>query len=405
MTQHIWVVSELYYPEQSATGHILTGIAEGLTEGNLVSVLCSQPTYVLRGTHAPARESHNGVEIRRCRGITLDKDRLLYRLLNICTISLSIFLNAITQVRRNECVLVVTNPPTLPVLMAIACWLKGAKCILIAHDLYPQVLVVTGLLKQDSLITRLISKVMVWTHKRMTVIVVLGRDMCGLIAHCLPGSSPKLSIIPNWADLHQIVPQLRESNQLLHKLGLQNKFVVQYSGNMGRTHDLGIVIQCAIQCRQQEHIHFLLIGDGAKKKWVEAAIQANKLTNVTLLAPCSRSELNVQLSACDVALISFLPGMAGVSVPSRMYNVLAAGKPIIAVADTCSELAFVVQEEQVGWVVPPGHAIALADAVCKAQSDLQSLHEMGARARKAAESKYSFAHVIESYQELITKLA
>jgi glycosyltransferase involved in cell wall biosynthesis len=398
------IITELYSPEDSATAYVLTRIAEGLASYYEVKVLCAQPTYAKRGCRAATNEMRNGVRIHRCHSTIFNKNVLFLRFINILTISLSLFISAYLHLHKDEIVLVVTNPPLLPVLIAFACRLKRAKCLLITHDVYPQALAVTGLLAKDTLSYRVILYIMRWMKRQMRAIVVLGRDMHQLITDSLKTYSPCITVIPGWADLEQITLQPRESNALLRKLGLQGKFVLQYSGNMGRTHDLEIIVRCAIQCRQQEHIHFLLIGDGAKKKWVEAAIQANNLTNVTLLAPCSRSELNIQLNACDVALISFLHGMAGVSVPSRMYNVLAAGKPIIAVADTCSELALVVQEEHVGWVVPPGHAIALADAVSKAKSNPRSLQEMGARARKAAESKYSFARVIESYRKLITKL-
>jgi glycosyltransferase involved in cell wall biosynthesis len=277
--------------------------------------------------------------------------------------------------------------------------------VLITHDVYPHVLAVTGILGKDSLAYRFMAGIAKWTYLRMKAIVVLGRDMYQLIADSIEGYQHKIRVIPNWADLDQITPQSRNHNTLLLGCGLQDRFVLQYSGNMGRTHDLEIVLNCAMLLCQQEHIHFLLIGDGAKRAWLESAIKSHSLSNVTLLPPCDRSELNTQLNACDIALVSFRPGMSGVSVPSRMYNILAAGKPIIAVTETYSELALVVQEERIGWVVPPGDTNALSAAIQNARFDLQCLQEMGMRARRVAESKYGFAQAIHSYQELIAELA
>src|SRR5713226_9201285 len=112
----VWVISELYYPEETSTGYFLTGIAEGLAQSVPTGVICSQPTYAARGRLAPRRERHNGVEVVRVRSTLLDHRVLLWRLINALTISVSVFLNVLLRVRRGDKVIVVTNPPTLPVV-------------------------------------------------------------------------------------------------------------------------------------------------------------------------------------------------------------------------------------------------------------------------------------------------
>jgi colanic acid biosynthesis glycosyl transferase WcaI len=142
--RRLWVVSELYYPEETSTGHFLTHIAEGLAAHYPVSALCSQPTYSKRGSRAPRREVRHGVEIHRGLGTTFDKDVLPGKLANALTISLSLFLTALRRFRRGDVALVVTNPPFLPFLTRLACALRGARCVLLIHDVYPETLIAAG---------------------------------------------------------------------------------------------------------------------------------------------------------------------------------------------------------------------------------------------------------------------
>lgn len=400
----IWVISELYHPEDNATGHLLTHIAEGLAERYPVRVLCSQPTYNARGTRAPVCEEHGGVPIRRCRATALNKNVLVLRVINLVTISIALFVQTLARVRRGDFVLVVTNPPLLPFLVAAACKLRGAPFLLLIHDVYPEVLAATGMVKPDALLARGVDALSRRLYRGAERIIVLGRDMARLVAPKLGPARNNLVVIPNWADLDQVCPTPRPSNALLRKLGLTDKFVVLYAGNMGRTHGLEGLAQAAATLRSDTDTHFLFVGSGAKRLWLENVIRASGLGNMTVLGNRPRSEQQTFLNACDVAVISFVPGMAGVSVPSRMYNLLAAGKPILAVADADSELALVVEEEAIGWVVPPGRPDQTARAIREARSDPERLAQMGRRARRVAESKYSLRHAITAYQTMIADL-
>jgi colanic acid biosynthesis glycosyl transferase WcaI len=397
----LWVISELYYPEVTSTGHFLTKIAEGLASHHRVKVLCGQPSYAARGIRAPRLEIRNGVNIQRCPSTTFDKDVLLFRLVNIFTLCCSIFFCALMQFRKGDCVLVVTTPPPLPFLTVLACFLRKAKSLLLIHDVYPEVLVATGIAKPTSFIVRLGNRLTTWLYRSAHRIIVLGRDMEKLVNEKLGSETSRTIIIPNWGDLDQVTPTKRKQNPLLAELGLQDKFVIQYAGNMGRTHGLETLWESAEGLRSVKDVHFLFIGSGGKKKWLELAVKRSGLTNVTLLPFRPRHDLVHSLNACDVAIISFIPGMAGISVPSRMYNILASGKPILAVTDPNSELALVVQEEGVGWVIPPGKPDKLVETILTLRSRPTLLAEMGSRARAAAEGKYSLTKVIDSYLALL----
>ena len=135
-SQRIWIVSELYYPELTSTGYFLTGIAEGLASVYDVSVLCGQPSYWARGTSAPTREICNGVDVCRCWATTLDKNKVVFKIVNLVTISLSIFFSALFRFRGGDIVIAVTNPPLLPYLALLACRTRGGRFVLLVHDVY-----------------------------------------------------------------------------------------------------------------------------------------------------------------------------------------------------------------------------------------------------------------------------
>jgi glycosyltransferase involved in cell wall biosynthesis len=348
---------------------------------------------------------HNGVAIHRCWGTTYNKDRLPLRLVNMLTITVSIFFHALVRVRRGDCVLSVTNPPLLPFAARLACFLRRAHFVLIIHDVYPDVLVATGMASPNSLLVRFSDFINRLLYRCATNIVVLGRDMRELVAGKLPPGDKRVKIIENWADLDAVAPQPRAGNSLLEQWGLADKFVVQYAGNMGRTHGLEYVIDCAAQMiTTHPEVAFLCIGRGAKRAWLEREAAARQLTNIAIRDFAPRAQIAVSLNACDVAIIAFMPGMSGVSVPSRMYNIMAAGKPILAVTDADSELAYVVAEERIGWIVPPGDVLTLQQAILDAAQHPHERVAMGRRARMAAERKYSLARANQAYRSLVAAL-
>jgi colanic acid biosynthesis glycosyl transferase WcaI len=201
-----------------------------------------------------------------------------------------------------------------------------------------------------------------------------------------------------------IRPCKRWNHPLLEKLGLTDRFIVQYSGNIGRTHGIEQLAACAEQLKNNPAVHFLFIGFGGKKHWLTQRVKKLGLSNITIMDYRPRTELPVSLTACDVSIISFIKGMTGVSVPSRLYNIMAAGKPIIAVAEPESELALVVCEEDIGWVVSPGDIGGLRTAILAAKSNPNLLLQMGQRARLAAETKYTLEKVNQGYIGVVASI-
>lgn len=393
----LWVLTEIYYPEETSTGYYLTRIAEGLAENFDVKVLCGQPNYSARGIKARAREVHKNVEIFRVFGTTLNKNVIPLRLVNMATISVSMFINAVTKFRSGDRVLVVTNPPTLPFIAAAAAKLRGAVYTLLIHDNYPEILIAAGKTRRDSALVRFANFCNRWLYKHASKIIAVGRDMNELLMKKAAGLDVPIATIPNWAELESVSPADRNDNALLKELGLEDKFVFLYAGNMGYPNDVESIIESAEILGDHDRIHFVFLGAGVKRDWIIEESKRRSLRNVTVLDPRPRSEQQTFLNACDVAFVSLVPSMKGVSMPSRTYNILAAGKPILAIVEEDSETARVVYEESVGWVVPPGNPDTLAETVLEVLARRSDLPELGRRARAAAVEKYSLSAAIDKY--------
>jgi glycosyltransferase involved in cell wall biosynthesis len=395
MTPRIWIATQLYFPDESATGYFLTRIAEGLAKQGEVGVICGRPQ-----PSCAARDTVNNVNIFRVQGSSRAPSGLASRLANALMVSLNISLKVFAKANAGDSVLVVTNPPTLPYAVLLACMLKGARAVLLVHDLYPDVLVASGVLRAGA-VSRGWDRLNRWAHSKFNRIVVLGRDAKELLKHKSDKVSDRIAVVPHWSETDIVQPTDKAGNLLLKTLGLREKFVVQYAGNMGRTHGLESVLELARRFKSQPDIHFLFIGAGAKKNWLVNAVREGCLTNVTILPPRPADEKSDLLNACDVAIIAFVPGMAGISVPSRMYNILAAGKPILALADRKSELGQVIEEEKIGWVLDPEQPEEAARVLSDIMERPAMLLEMGRRARSAAEAKYCLEIAVQAYERVL----
>ena len=397
----LWILTEVYYPEEISTGYYMTSIAEGIAAERKVTVITGQPKHMSRGLRAPKHEIRSGVEIIRTRGTTLNKNVLLFRLINMLTIGMSTFLQSVRRFQRGDHVLVVTAPPSLPVTTTLAALIKGASFTLLVQDSYPEILIAVGAVKKDSFFVNVVNFFNRWVYKYASNIIVMGRDMNELFVKKTAGLDVPIVTIPNWGDIESVHPTQRENNQLLKELGVSDKFVLMYAGNIGYPTDVETIIECAARVVGREEFHFVFIGDGAKKKWLVDRVNELSLANVTILDYRPREEQIVFLNACDIGLVALIKGMWGTAMPSRTYNIMAAGKPIIALTDDGSELAQVIDEDRIGWHIPPGDAGHLLEVILNAYEHRYDLAAMGERAREAALEKYSRAVAVAAYRDAV----
>jgi glycosyltransferase involved in cell wall biosynthesis len=327
----------------------------------------------------------------------LDKDVLPFRLLNLVTVSLSIFLNACFRFRRGDRVMVVTNPPALPYAVAVACWLRRANCYLYVNDLYPEILVAAGVAKERSLTVRIMAAASRWLWRRMVTVIAVGRDQAERIRSSAREHIDVIAITQP-ADTDLISARPRDGSRLLSELHLHGDFVFQFAGNIGRLQAIDDLVEAIDRVKDQDQVSFLFVGQGGRRNYLEKETHERGLTNVVLRDWMPRDQSDELHAACDVALISLVPGMKGVSVPSRIYSVLAAGRPILGVVDAASELGLLLEEHELGWRAEPGDIESLVQALRTAvNAPPERLREMGDTARRLAEVEYTTAAMIEKF--------
>lgn len=401
----LWVLSELYYPEQTSTGYFLTKIAEGLAADFDVQAICGQPSYSERGIKAPSFERHNNVDIHRMTATHFDKDKLLLRLINAATMTLMTGWFLLRRLRSGDQLLVVTNPPTLPPIAVAIAKIKGCRPLLLVHDVFPESLAATKIMSRKSLLFRAMSYTMRITYRAFERVIVLGRDMRQLVHDVYGVPTKRIDIIPNWGDSDEVVPVDRANNAFAIQFGLVDKVVIQFSGNIGRTHDIGSLIHVAHQLRHLDQLVFLFVGYGGKTPLIEHAITRDGLTNIVFAPRQPREMLGAMLACADATVIGFEEQMLGISVPSRMYNVMSAATPIIAMADPQSELSLCVAENDAGWVLPVGDKAGLQSIIEMLATGAMTNEnrKKGRNGRRTVQAYYSLDVIIAQYRSALAQ--
>jgi glycosyltransferase involved in cell wall biosynthesis len=283
----------------------------------------------------------------------------------------------------------------------LAAKLRGAATALLVYDLYPEALERAELIKPHSLTARLIRLANTALFRSLDAIVTIGRDVEALLLAYKGVAPDKINFIPNWTLLPVGYRELSPDNRF--RAGRHSQLIVGLSGNLGFTHSPRTVFEAARLLREDKDIHLILSGWGIGWRQLVDLQAADRLANITMLDPVPQAELVEFLSAADVWVIPYRRNIAGVSVPSRLYNLLAVGRAVIVAAESGSEAALVINEENVGWVVPPEDPRQLADAIRLAAADRAATIQKGRRAAEAA-NHYSPKAAIARYREVLLKL-
>ena len=390
----IVVASQHYPPDTSTTAAIMAEIACRLAAEHEVVVLSGWPGPLPASQSGPGRPRVVAIKNRMA-----SKAALVRRAVSELMFAARTFVALIRQLRRGDVVLTVTAPFMLPYAVAAAARLRGARSALIMHDLFPDVLVMAGLLKPGSLVTRTMRAAHGLMFRALNAVITIGRDAERPLLSYSGMTRNKIRFIPNWATL---VPGARPiTSENPFRKALSARFVVGLSGNLGFTHDPDIVFEAARLLKDQPEIHFLLSGWGIGFERLKQLQAEAKLANVTFVSRVEDAELEALLAAANLWIIPYRKDVAGVSVPSRFYNLLAVGRPVALVSEPEAEAALTVVENGLGWVVTPGRADQLADAIRAASGADDGA--MAGRAVKAA-AKFDRTVAMNAYAGLIGEL-
>lgn len=398
------ILNQFFYPDHSATSQLMTDLAESLVgRGFEVTALCGRGRYN-GGERLAPREEYRGVRVERAWATSFGKGAAIGRLADYFSFYLGGAWKLLT-LPRHDVVMALTTPPLIGMLALMICRLKGMKLTALVQDIYPDVGVALGTFKEGGFATRVLDRLNRLVLAHADRIIVLGDCMREKVAAKVGGDAEgRIDVIHNWADGEKIRPlKDGERNNFLRQHGLSGRFVVEFSGNLGRVNDFDTPLEAARLLKEREDIIFLLIGDGAKAGEIKDYVRRHDLKNVRLLPYQPREALLYSLAAGDAHLVTLAEGLAGLSVPSKTYGILAAGRPVLFIGDPRSDIARLVTEHGCGEVVSSGDAPRLARIVSAWADDSSMPARMGVHARELFLRYFERRHAVEAYSQSLLK--
>lgn len=388
----ILFINRVYPPSKGATGDMLRGIAEGLAaRGWDVTVLATAEPGEAKKT------TRRGVRILRAGG-ALSRKNVLLRAVSYLFMIPWLMTRALL-LRRTDFVVTMTDPPMLVAAGLALKFFKRNRVIHWAQDLYPEVAEEIGVLPRANFATNLLRSLSTAALKDCDAVVAIGRCMASRIT-ARGISYARIAIIPNWAP--PIQPIERSKNPFRRAHGLEGEFVVVYSGNMGLAHDFDTILNAADSLRGQRVV-FLFIGEGPRRVEVEAAARLRGIDNIRFLPPQPADNLSESLSAADAHLVTMLPNLSGLVVPSKVYGVLASGRPCMFLGPSDSEAARLLRETDSGVVIEPGQPAQLASAILDWAGD-QTLHAAACRKARIAGATCTVENAVAEFDGLMRSL-
>ena len=392
----VLLVTQHFAPFPSTTSTYMTDIAKALALDNQVIVLSGTPNSGSKLPWTPGEPAV--IEIRSW---WPGKSALFSRSLAAVLFAVQVFFAVMKYSRREDAVLCVTTPFTSPYAVSLAARLRKFSAALIIYDFYPDSLVMAGFLGPTSVLAEMLRSANGQMFGWLDAVITIGRDMNSMLMAYPRMTADKISFIPNWATLPVRYREITPANP--YRQRCPGRFLVAMSGNAGFTHDPESVFEAARILQDNADIHFLFSGEGVGWTKLKARQAGSPLANVTLVERVPDAELDGFLSAADVWVIPYRKNNTGVSVPSRIYNLLAVGRPVIICSEPDAEAALLVRENDLGWVVQPENPAAIAEAVRLAASPAGKTLAKGRRAAEIA-PHYTRETALNSYRALISRL-
>lgn len=396
---NLLLVNQHYPPDSGATGRLLAQLAEALVERDHdVTVVTGRPTYEeALGLDAPARETRNGVDVRRL-PLLPRWNGPAGRVLHYLSFAVAFLVSGLFR-RRPEAILAFSSTPMFGGVAALAlARIQRTPLVYVVQDVYPEIAEALGVVRGRWLgrMARHLETI-VW---RGADRVVLIGDELRAVAAGRRVNDVRLTTIANWADVDQIRPL--DISPFRCEMGYSaDDFVVEYAGNFGRSQDLETVLSAAriVEAGGDTSVKFLLVGDGCASDDVYR--RAEGLSNVSVTGYQPEERLSDVLAAADLSLIPLRSGLTRYSVPSKVYSILASGRPVGASIDLDSEVSRIVTEGNCGFRVEPDDAASMAAEILRLAGNRDLARELGRNGRKLGEEKGSLARAVREYEELL----
>jgi glycosyltransferase involved in cell wall biosynthesis len=383
-------LNRYFFPDHSASSQILSGLAFHLARsGADVHVVTSRQLYDDPQGRLPSEEITDAVHIHRVATTNFGRSGLSGRSLDYASFYVSMARSLRKLARPQDVIVAMTDPPLLSIVAARVARRRGAKLVNWLQDLYPEVAVQLGVSLIQGPLSRLLSMLRDQSLRTAAINVVVGQGMADrLVGRGIPAD--RIQVIHNWCDDDSVRPIEPSENPLRREWGLEDKFVVGYSGNLGRAHEFATVLEASEHLKADDRIVFVLIGGGHQFEAFARAVKERGLERMYRFMPYQhQNALRYSLGVADVHWISLRPDLEGLIVPSKFYGVAAAGRPIIAIGAKNGELSRLIDRHACGFTVAPGDADAFLRALALLSSDAESRAAMGARARAMLDENFS----------------
>ena len=396
----ILFLNRSFYPDVESTGQLLTELCQELADDFEIHVICGNPLYrKVKNSFLISKSNYKNITIWRINNSSFPKKHLFTRLINLVSYFIPCFFK-VTSFKKVSCIISETDPPLLGLIAYFYSKVRNCPFIYYVQDLWPNVGIVNGKLT-NPLIIKILKRANKFLYDNSDKIVVPGTDMKKRLGEENNIPSSKIKVVENWADPSQIYPIKPEQNVFLREDFLKDKFVVMYSGNIGLSQDLKNIIYSANSLKEIHDIIFVLIGEGAYKKRLVDLSSSLGLKNMKFLTYQEKDNLKFTLSAAHIHLVPMIKGMGGYIVPSKVYGIMAAGRPYIAALDKDSEIHKMTVEFNCGINVRPSDIEELKNGVLWAYNHKQEIERMGENGRTALEKFYSIKVCTQKFKKVI----
>ncbi len=400
----VLLLNQVFYPDVAATAQHGHDLARDLVNhGHEVTAIASRSIYGQKGASLPARETVDGIEIHRVGRSLFGKAGIAARIADFALFYLSAFVK-VMLLPKHDVIVCFTTPPFISLVGRILRQVKGTRFVYWVMDLYPDLPVACGVMKPGAAATRMFESLNRSCLRAADADVVLGRCMADLVrSKGVPDD--RIRMIGVWSDQEEVKPVPRDQNAYRREWNVGDRQLVMYSGNFGIGHDVATFLEAARRLRDDDRIRFAFVGGGKKKAEVEAYIAEHGLESTCILAPYQpREKLDELLSAADLHLVSLLEGVEGIMVPSKLFGILAAGRPALFIGSDASEISRVVVENDCGASVRQGDVDSLVAAIVRYADDPAAREAAGDRARAALVDEHGAVHRLAAWRGLLEEI-
>ncbi len=378
-------LNQFFWPDASATSQILSDAARFLAEEHEITVICSgNGARVANGN----LDFGTGVSIIRTRSAGFSRSVLRRLSSYVSYLAGSLYWGL--KSKRPDVYVTLTTPPVLPIVGSLLSTLRQANHVIWEMDVYPDIATDIQYFKLGGLLDRVSGGILDWSRRRADAIIVLGPEMKDrLKARGIPES--RMFIAENWADGTDIKPLPFSDGPL----------VIHYSGNLGLAHETETILEIIKRLGKHPDFRFVFAGGGPRRSALEELCRSQRLFNVDFRSYCKRSELGKSLAEGHLGLVTQLPQTLGSVVPSKIYGIMAAGRPLLFIGPADSTPARHIRKFQCGWHIQPGDVDGLESLLFQLCSNRHLLCEAGKRARQAFESDFDSAISLAAIKSVI----